>query len=99
MDNLPNVLICLNNLSISADFTVYEDFFSYKSGVYVHTTGGPVGGHAIKMLGFVSVFCFIIFDVSSIDLTSLHNLRDTHTCTHWHSKLAANLDKMWTFIL
>ena len=32
---------------------MYEDFFSYRSGVYIHTSGQPVGGHAIKMLGFV----------------------------------------------
>lgn len=94
-------LICLNNLSlsISAAFTVYQDFYSYKTGVYIHTTGGPVGGHAIKMLGFVSVFCFIIFYASSMVLTCVHNLHLTHTCAHWHSKLAANLDEIWTIIL
>lgn len=37
---------------VEADFTVYEDFFSYRSGVYIHTSGQPVGGHAIKMLGW-----------------------------------------------
>ena len=40
---------------------MYQDFFSYKSGVYSHVTGGAVGGHAIKMLGFVSVFLFFCF--------------------------------------
>ena len=38
---------------LSADFTVYQDFFSYRRGVYIHTSGEQVGGHAIKMLGFV----------------------------------------------
>lgn len=33
-------------------FTVYEDFFSYKSGVYHHVSGGIAGGHAIKVLGY-----------------------------------------------
>jgi len=33
-------------------FTVYEDFFNYKSGVYQHKTGGITGGHAIKVLGY-----------------------------------------------
>lgn len=33
-------------------FTVYEDFFSYKSGVYQYTTGDMAGGHAIKVLGY-----------------------------------------------
>ena len=41
---------------VVASFTVYQDFFSYQSGVYVHTSGGAAGGHAIKMLGFVSTF-------------------------------------------
>jgi len=31
---------------------VYEDFLTYKSGVYVHTTGQYLGGHAIKILGW-----------------------------------------------
>lgn len=35
-----------------ADFTVYEDFLSYKSGVYQHTTGKALGGHAVKVLGW-----------------------------------------------
>ena len=33
-------------------FDVYEDFMSYKSGVYYHATGGLKGGHAIKILGW-----------------------------------------------
>ena len=37
---------------IEAAFTVYEDFMSYKSGVYHHTTGSMLGGHAIKALGW-----------------------------------------------
>lgn len=37
----------------TASFTVYEDFLTYKSGVYKHTGGGfPMGGHAIKILGW-----------------------------------------------
>jgi len=37
---------------VEGAFTVYEDFVSYKSGVYQHTTGGVLGGHAIKILGW-----------------------------------------------
>ena len=37
---------------VEAGFTVYEDFMSYKSGVYQHTTGGMLGGHAIKAVGW-----------------------------------------------
>jgi cathepsin B len=31
---------------------VYEDFFSYKSGVYSPTSTSVAGGHAIKVLGW-----------------------------------------------
>lgn len=39
---------------MEAAFTVYEDFFSYTSGVYQHKFGGMAGGHAIKVLGYGS---------------------------------------------
>jgi len=39
---------------VEGAFTVYEDFFNYKSGVYHHVSGGVAGGHAIKVLGFGS---------------------------------------------
>lgn len=32
--------------------TVYNDFVTYKSGVYKHVTGSELGGHAIRMLGW-----------------------------------------------
>lgn len=32
--------------------SVYEDFTSYKEGVYSHVTGSMVGGHAIRMIGW-----------------------------------------------
>lgn len=38
--------------SATAAFTVYEDFPTYKSGVYRHTSGSQLGGHAIKLLGW-----------------------------------------------
>jgi len=37
---------------VEAAFTVYGDFPSYKSGVYQHVSGGQLGGHAIKILGW-----------------------------------------------
>jgi len=37
---------------VEGAFTVYEDFPSYKSGVYQHTTGSELGGHAIRILGW-----------------------------------------------
>jgi len=38
--------------SVTAAFTVYADFPSYKSGVYEHKTGSALGGHAIKIVGY-----------------------------------------------
>jgi cathepsin B len=38
--------------SVSAAFTVYEDFLTYSGGVYYHQTGASLGGHAIKMYGW-----------------------------------------------
>lgn len=35
-----------------ASFSVYEDFYNYKSGVYHHVTGSYKGGHAVKILGW-----------------------------------------------
>jgi len=40
------------NGSVEAAFTVYSDFPTYKSGVYRHTSGGALGGHAIKIIGW-----------------------------------------------
>ena len=37
---------------VEAAFTVYADFLAYKSGVYRHTTGSALGGHAIKVVGW-----------------------------------------------
>ncbi len=39
---------------------VFEDFYSYESGVYEYTTGKEEGGHAICMVGYDDVNqCFI----------------------------------------
>jgi cathepsin B len=35
-----------------AAFSVYQDFLTYKSGVYTHKTGSMLGGHAVKVLGW-----------------------------------------------
>jgi len=37
---------------LSVAFTVYADFLSYKSGVYKHTSGSALGGHAVKLVGW-----------------------------------------------
>ncbi|CAD6188901.1 unnamed protein product [Caenorhabditis auriculariae] len=42
----------MQNGPVEAAFTVYEDFYQYKSGIYVHTAGKSIGGHAVKILGW-----------------------------------------------
>jgi cathepsin B len=37
---------------IETSFKVYQDFFSYKSGVYSHITGDLQGKHAVKFVGW-----------------------------------------------
>jgi cathepsin B len=37
---------------VEAAFTVFEDFLTYKSGVYRHVSGGALGGHAVRLLGW-----------------------------------------------
>ena len=37
---------------VETGFTVYDDFMNYKSGVYHHTTGKQLGGHAVKIIGW-----------------------------------------------
>ena len=52
----PNVnqiqLELMTNGPVEAAFTVYEDFPNYKSGVYQHVIGKPLGGHAVRILGW-----------------------------------------------
>jgi len=43
-----------NNGPVEAAFSVYQDFLTYKSGVYSHKTGQMLGGHAVKILGWGS---------------------------------------------
>eukprot|EP00121_Abeoforma_whisleri_P001549 Awhi_evm2s1381 len=42
----------MENGPITVAYTVYADFPTYKSGVYQHVTGGMMGGHAVKMIGW-----------------------------------------------
>jgi len=45
----------LQNGPLLARFDVYTDFFSYRGGVYHHTSGSLAGGHAITIVGYDSV--------------------------------------------
>jgi len=40
------------NGPVSAAFTVYADFPTYKSGVYQKHSNKELGGHAIKIIGW-----------------------------------------------
>ena len=37
---------------VSACFIVYQDFFSYRSGIYKHVSGGQAGGHNVTIVGY-----------------------------------------------
>merc|ERR1712072_1669745 len=50
VENMQKELMEKGTLSVA--FTVYEDFEAYTGGVYQHTTGRALGGHAIKMIGW-----------------------------------------------
>ena len=45
----------MTNGPVEVAFSVYADFLTYKSGVYKHTSGSMLGGHAVKMLGWGSL--------------------------------------------
>lgn len=42
----------IQNGPVTAVFTVYEDFATYKNGVYSHITGDALGLHAVKIVGW-----------------------------------------------
>ncbi len=41
-----------NSGPCSASFDVYDDFFSYSSGVYHHVSGAFAGGHCVEVIGY-----------------------------------------------
>jgi len=38
--------------TLTASFTVYEDFLAYKSGVYKHVNGSALGKHSVKLVAY-----------------------------------------------
>jgi C1A family cysteine protease len=38
--------------AVSACFVVYQDFFSYTTGIYRHVTGDVAGGHCVCIVGY-----------------------------------------------
>jgi C1A family cysteine protease len=47
-----DIKAALQNGPVTACFVVYNDFFSYRSGVYRHVTGDVAGGHCIAIIGY-----------------------------------------------
>ena len=41
-----------NNGPVMVGLMVYEDLYSYKTGVYEYTAGGLIGGHGIRCVGW-----------------------------------------------
>jgi len=37
---------------VEACFTVYNDFYNYRTGVYRHVTGASLGGHCVCIVGY-----------------------------------------------
>merc|ERR1711862_678536 len=48
--NIQNELMTKGPLFVA--FTVFSDFPAYKSGVYKHTSGSRLGGHAVELMGW-----------------------------------------------
>jgi cathepsin B len=42
----------LANGPVQTGFTVYSDFMTYTSGIYIYKTGSVLGGHAVKIVGW-----------------------------------------------
>ena len=40
------------NGPVEANFMVYEDFYTYRSGIYHHVTGSYRGWHSVKVIGW-----------------------------------------------
>eukprot|EP01063_Lacrimia_lanifica_P032213 TRINITY_DN545_c0_g2_i1.p2 TRINITY_DN545_c0_g2~~TRINITY_DN545_c0_g2_i1.p2 ORF type:complete len:326 (+),score=127.36 TRINITY_DN545_c0_g2_i1:54-1031(+) len=52
LSGVAQIKAALQNGPVSTAFSVYADFPAYKSGVYKHTTGSMLGGHAVMILGY-----------------------------------------------
>eukprot|EP00830_Metopus_es_P011605 TRINITY_DN2343_c0_g1_i2.p1 TRINITY_DN2343_c0_g1~~TRINITY_DN2343_c0_g1_i2.p1 ORF type:complete len:316 (+),score=35.28 TRINITY_DN2343_c0_g1_i2:64-1011(+) len=52
LTSIEDMKCSLLNGPLSGRFDVYEDFINYKSGIYSHSGGNIVGGHAIKVVGY-----------------------------------------------
>lgn len=42
----------MDNGPVDATYQVFSDFYNYQSGVYKHVSGGSVGWHAVRIIGW-----------------------------------------------
>jgi len=52
ISSVAGIVTALAKGPVSVAFTVYADFPTYKSGVYKHTSGSELGGHAVAIIGY-----------------------------------------------
>lgn len=52
MTSVASVKKALQSGPVMTTLTVYADFVSYAGGIYKHTTGSALGGHAISIVGY-----------------------------------------------
>jgi len=52
INSVAGMVTALQKGPLSVAITVYSDFPTYKSGVYKHTTGSALGGHAVSIIGY-----------------------------------------------
>jgi hypothetical protein len=50
--SVDDVKAALQNGPLVTTMQVYADFLLYKSGIYKHTTGDLLGGHAVSIIGY-----------------------------------------------
>ncbi len=55
LTNISEVKNALQRGPLMTTLTVYADFMSYAGGVYKHTTGDMMGGHAVSIVGYDDV--------------------------------------------
>ena len=58
-------------MKYSVAFEVYSDFANYKSGVYIHTNGTLLGGHAGTTPPPLPPLLFVLLLYSSISFVVL----------------------------
>jgi len=52
VSSVKGMVTALEKGPISVAITVYADFPTYKSGIYKHTSGAELGGHAVEIIGY-----------------------------------------------